>query len=107
MMTGDTIDESTPYLERLADTLVNGTIHREWVVSLGRREAISRLAHVFCEVMLRLKHAGLAQDTGCPLPLTQENLDEATGLSLVHVNRTLQDLEGKISSASDMAAHHP
>ena len=77
------------------DTLVTGAIHREWVVNLGQRDATSRLAHVFCEMMLRSEAAGLAQSRSCPLPLTQQDLAEATGLSLVHVNRTIQDLRGQ------------
>lgn len=85
---------------RIADalwrtTLVRGAISREWVVSLGQRPAVSRLAHMFCEMMLRNEEAGLAQDGSCPLPLTQGDLGEATGLSQVHVNRTLQELRAQ------------
>ena len=76
-------------------TLVDAAIYREWVVNLGQRQALSRIAHVFCELMLRLEARGLAQDKSCHLGLTQEDLGQATGLSLVHVNRTLQNLRGQ------------
>ncbi|WP_210526688.1 Crp/Fnr family transcriptional regulator [Rubellimicrobium arenae] len=76
-------------------TLVDGSIHREWVVNVGQREAPSRMAHLFCEIMVRSKQAGLAQDGTCPFPVTQADLSEMTGLSPVHVNRTLQALRGQ------------
>ena len=76
-------------------TLVDAAIYREWVVNMGQRQAPSRIAHVFCELMLRMEAVGLAQDQSCQLGLTQEDLGQATGLSLVHVNRTLQDLRGQ------------
>ena len=74
---------------------MDAAIYREWVVNLGQRQAPSRIAHVFCELMLRMEAVGLAQDRSCHLGLTQEDLGQATGLSLVHVNRTLQDLRGQ------------
>ncbi len=73
-------------------TLVDAAIYREWVVNVGHRPAISRLAHLFCEMMARMEGAGLAQDGSCYLGLTQQHLSEATGLSSVHLNRTLQEL---------------
>jgi CRP-like cAMP-binding protein len=76
-------------------TLVDAAVYREWVVNVGQRQAIGRIAHVFCEMMLRMEAVGLAQDKSCYLGLTQEHLGQATGLSLVHVNRTLQDLRGQ------------
>ena len=76
-------------------TLVDAAIHREWVVNVGQRPAISRLAHLFCEMMARMEAAGLVQDGSCHLGLTQQHLSEATGLSPVHVNRTLQDLRAR------------
>ncbi len=76
-------------------TLVNAAIYREWVVGLGKRQAISRLAHLFCEMMLRMKEAGLAQGGSCPLPITQEDVSDIAGMSPVHVNRTLQEIRGQ------------
>ena len=72
--------------------LSEGAIAREWIVNLGCRSAIERMAHLFCELMTRLGAVGLAQDGSCALPLTQADLGETLGLSNVHVNRVLQDL---------------
>jgi CRP-like cAMP-binding protein len=75
------------------DTLVDGSIFREWVANVGRRDARTRVAHLLCEFALRLKVAGLGQETHYELPMTQEQLADATGLTSVHVNRTLRGLE--------------
>ncbi|QPF84373.1 Crp/Fnr family transcriptional regulator [Bradyrhizobium genosp. L] len=74
------------------DTLVNAAIQREWTMNLGQRTALERLAHLLCEIWLRLRLAGLTKGDSCDLPLTQGDLADATGLSKVHVNRTLQEL---------------
>ena len=75
------------------DTLVDGSIFREWIANVGRRDASTRLAHVLCEFALRLKLAGLGEQTSYELPMTQDQLADAVGLTAVHVNRTLQSLE--------------
>jgi CRP-like cAMP-binding protein len=75
------------------DTLLDSSIFREWIVNVGRRDARTRLAHLLCEFSLRLKVAGLGQQTGYELPMTQEQLADATGLTSVHVNRTIKGLE--------------
>ena len=75
------------------DTLVDGSIFREWIANIGRRNARARVAHVLCEFALRLKHAGLGEETGYDLPMTQEQLGDATGLTPVHINRMLKALE--------------
>ncbi|HTU11913.1 MAG TPA: Crp/Fnr family transcriptional regulator [Allosphingosinicella sp.] len=74
------------------DTLIDGSIFREWVVNVGRRDARSRIAHLLCEFARRLEVAGLAHEYRYELPMTQEQLADATGLTPVHVNRTLQTL---------------
>jgi CRP-like cAMP-binding protein len=74
------------------ETLVNAAIQREWTMSLGQRTASERVAHLLCEIFLRLRLAGLTEGLSCDFPLTQSDLAEATGLSKVHVNRTLQEL---------------
>jgi CRP-like cAMP-binding protein len=76
-------------------TMIDAAICREWVVNVGQRPAISRLAHLFCEMMARMSLAGHARDGCCQLGLTQQHLSEATGLSSVHVNRTLQELRAR------------
>jgi CRP-like cAMP-binding protein len=77
------------------DTLVDGSIFREWIMNVGRRDARTRLAHLFCEFALRLKLAGLGRDDGYELPMTQEQLADATGLTSVHINRTIKALEAE------------
>jgi CRP-like cAMP-binding protein len=77
------------------DTLVDASIFREWIANVGRRDAITRVAHLLCEFSLRLEVAGLGEATNYELPLTQEQIGDATGLTSVHVNRTLKALEGE------------
>ena len=73
-------------------TLIDAAIFREWIVNIGQREAAGRIAHVLCETFLRLKAVGLVESHECQFPVTQQRLAEATGMSTVHVNRTLQAL---------------
>ena len=73
-------------------TLVDEAILRQWVVSLGARQADARVAHLFLELLFRLKTVGLATDKGYALPLSQEKLGECTGLSSVHVGRVVTRL---------------
>lgn len=77
---------------RWREHLLAASIQREWTVSLGLRNARERMAHLLCEVMLRLQLVGLSDGVVCEFPLTQIDLGDATGLSTVHVNRTLQEL---------------
>jgi CRP-like cAMP-binding protein len=76
----------------LWDQLVTAAIQREWTFNLGRRTAFERMAHLLCELFMRLQAAGLTGDRSCSFPLTQADLADALGLSAVHVNRTLQEL---------------
>lgn len=88
------ITRDHPHLTRVLWFLTNldAAIHREWVLSLGRRSALARMANLFCELHVRLGIVGLAEETGYALPLTQEELAECLGLTAVHVNRTLKEL---------------
>ncbi|HEX8418685.1 MAG TPA: Crp/Fnr family transcriptional regulator [Sphingomonas sp.] len=88
------ITERFPHLARVYwfATNLDAAIHREWTFSLGRRSARAKLAALFCELQLRLQVVGLADETGYDLPITQTDLAECTGLTNVHVNRTLKDL---------------
>jgi CRP-like cAMP-binding protein len=83
-----------PHLARLFwfTTNIDAAIHREWVLSLGRRSALSRTAHLFCELRVRLGIVGLAEETGYALSLTQTDIAECLGLTPVHVNRVLREL---------------
>jgi CRP-like cAMP-binding protein len=92
--------------------LVRKSCYREWIVNVGARSAVARVAHLLCETFLRLESIGGTQDHSCPFPLTQRDLADATGLTPVHVNRTVQRLreQGLVSLAQriltipDMAA---
>jgi CRP-like cAMP-binding protein len=77
----------------MVNMLVEASIFREWVTNVGRRDARSRIAHLLCEVAVRLEGQQLTEEYGCELPMTQEQLGDATGLTAVHVNRTLKALE--------------
>ena len=81
-----------PHLARLwwFTTNMDAAIHREWVLSLGRRSALSRTAHLFCELRVRLAIVGRAGEDGYPLALTQTDIAECLGLTAVHINRTLK-----------------
>jgi CRP-like cAMP-binding protein len=73
-------------------TNLDAAIHREWALSLGRRDAKSRTANLFCELRVRLGIVGLADEGGYELALTQTDLAECLGLTSVHVNRVLREL---------------
>ncbi|AWN40289.1 Crp/Fnr family transcriptional regulator [Methylobacterium durans] len=79
----------------LHQLLYQKAIDSERVLSLGQRTALQRLAHLFCELQERLQAVGLAEEDGYSLPLTQMELSELTGMTNVHVNRTLQALRGQ------------
>ena len=96
----DTILELTDNGSRLAramwwSALVAEAVEREWIVNLGQRTASERMGHLLCELFVRLRAVGLSSGDSCEMPLTQSELAETTGLSTVHVNRTLQELRGQ------------
>lgn len=74
------------------ETLIEAAIFREWVANVGRREAYTRMAHVLCELLVRLRAAGLVEDHSCNLPITQGEFGDAMGITGVHVNRVLQQM---------------
>jgi len=88
------ITERYPRLARVYwfMTNVDAAIHRELALSLGQRSAISRMAHIFCELHERLHVVGRTDGNGYELPLTQRELAECLGLTVVHANRTIQEL---------------
>jgi CRP-like cAMP-binding protein len=85
------------------DSLIDSSVFREWVVNLGRRDARARIAHLLCELADRLKASGASDGHMHDFPLTQEQIGDATGLTAVHTNRTLQSLrkDGLISLSSN------
>lgn len=76
-------------------TNLDASIHREWELSLGRRQAPGRMAHLFCELHERLGIVGLTDADGFAFPLNQNELGECLGLTAVHVNRTLRQLRDR------------
>jgi CRP-like cAMP-binding protein len=74
------------------DTLIDASVFREWVLNVGRRDAKSRVAHMLCEFALRREAAGLGSPERFELPMSQEQIADATGLTPVHVNRMLSAL---------------
>ena len=86
-----------PHLTRVFwfSTNVDAAITRELALSLGQRSAIARMAHLFCELYVRLDVVGRTKGNRYEFPLTQRELSECLGLTVVHVNRTLQELRRK------------
>jgi len=74
------------------DTLIDAAMFREWIVNVGRRSAVVRLAHLLSEIGTRLHKLGLAADDRFELPMTQLDIADALGLTPVHVNRVVQEL---------------
>lgn len=96
-ITPDQVEALTAEHPRIAQAfwwheLVNASIQREWLLSLGQRPAFQRIGHLLVELFYRLRIAGLVDGDSCDFPLTQSDLAEATGLTAVHVNRTIQEL---------------
>ncbi len=87
------LDNPTVGMAMWYETLVEGSIFREWVLNVGRRDARTRIGHLLCEFALRLEVADLGRQTSYELPITQEQLADAVALTPVHVNRTLMKLE--------------
>lgn len=85
------ITEEAPHLTRLLwlDTLVDGAIHREWIVAMGRRSKAAHLAHLVCELFVRLQVVNRTNGMSFHLPLSQAELADVLGLSLVHMNRVI------------------
>ncbi|MER0238921.1 Crp/Fnr family transcriptional regulator [Fulvimarina sp. MAC8] len=73
-------------------TLVDEAILREWIVGLGARPADRRVAHLLCELMVRLQSVGLVEDNSFHLPITQSEIGETLGVTIVHANRVLMQL---------------
>ncbi len=87
------ITKTEPHLARMLWllTVVDAAIHREWIARAGHSAAV-KVAHLLCELQVRLAIVGRADDTGFTLDLTQTDLGDMAGLTSVHVNRTLRKL---------------
>jgi CRP-like cAMP-binding protein len=90
------ITENHPHLTRIMWllTMLDAALHREWLVTMGRLTAPRQMAHLICEMYIRLQVVGLADENRFSLPMTQVDLGDALGISGVHVNRVLQELRG-------------
>lgn len=88
------ITEEHPHLTRMLWllTLIDNAIVREWLVGVGRRSAVERMAHLICELHLRLHAVERDGDDAFELPITQADLGDMLGLSVVHTNRVLRQL---------------
>ncbi|HVW56517.1 MAG TPA: Crp/Fnr family transcriptional regulator [Rhizobiaceae bacterium] len=91
------ISAEYPHLTRMLwlSTVVDAAIHRAWIVSMGRRSSVGQVAHLLCELYLRLKAVDLTRAYSFELPITQAQLGDMMGRSVVHVNRILQFLRRK------------
>jgi CRP-like cAMP-binding protein len=74
------------------ETLIDAAMFREWIVNVGRRSAVSRMAHLMAEIGKRLEVLGLSDGDHFELPMTQLDIADALGLTPVHVNRVIQEL---------------
>ena len=98
------VTESNPRLTRTLwhSTLRDASVHREWILSIGQRSGIGRIAHLICEMYVRCRAAGLTDGASFPFPLTQIELGEACGMTSVHTNRMLQQLRREEAVAMSM-----
>ncbi len=76
-------------------TLVDAAVLRTWLVNIAHRKAYQRIAHLMCELHTRLSCLGLVSGSTCAVPLTQEQLGNALGLTSIHVNRMLRRLRNE------------
>jgi CRP-like cAMP-binding protein len=83
-------------------TLIEAAIYREWMTSIGRREAFARISHLLCEIVVKMRAVGLAREHACAFPITQTEIGDALGLTTVHVNRTLKAIrEAGLATVKD------
>jgi CRP-like cAMP-binding protein len=91
------VTEDQPHLTRMLwlNTMIDAATHREWLTATGRLSAQSHIAHLICELYVRLQSVGLARDHRFDMLLTQEEIGDACGLTAVHVNRVMQELRAR------------
>jgi CRP-like cAMP-binding protein len=90
------------------DTMLDAALYRQWLINIGRRAARQRIAHLLCEIFTRLDAIGRAQVATYELPITQTDLADALGFSLVHVNKSLKRLreEGLLTFRANKVRVH-
>jgi CRP-like cAMP-binding protein len=74
------------------ECVVDAAVLSEWVVNVGRRDARSRIAHLLCEIACRMEAIGAKVGFSISFPATQTHIADMTGLTPVHVNRSLRAL---------------
>lgn len=79
----------------LADIMRNYSRQTSWIVSLGRQTAVERVYGLLAELFARLQACGRVINNRCTIPLTQQDIADAVGLTPVHVNRVLGDLRSQ------------
>lgn len=91
------ITETFPHLTRMLwlNTLIDAAIHREWLLSTGRRTPVAHIAHLLCETFTRLQQVEQVDGMSFEFPITQAELGDILGLSTVHANRSLQQLRSE------------
>lgn len=77
------------------ETLIDAGISRAWMIGMGRRSAFEQVAHLFCDLYMKLQAVGLADHYRCLLPITQIDLADALGLTSVHINRVLREMRSR------------
>ncbi|TPI18157.1 Crp/Fnr family transcriptional regulator [Mesorhizobium sp. B4-1-1] len=99
------ITERAPHPTRLLwlDTPIDGAIHREWIVAMGRRSKVLHLAHLFCKLFVRLQVVKRTNGMAFHLPVSQAELSDVLGPSVVHMNRVISALRN--SGAIGWASH--
>lgn len=88
------ITDRFPRLTRVLwfQTLVDASIHREWMLVLGKKRSRARIAQFLCEMHARLRLVGRGSSSAYALPLSQSELANITGMTAVHLNRSLKEL---------------
>lgn len=89
--------EADPKLARamFAEVANRISMQEEWLFNLGRKTAIERISHLFCELTVRLERVGRVAHESFDLPLTQSQIADCMGLTPIHVNRVLQDMRAQ------------
>lgn len=84
---------------------IDHSIQSAWILALGTKRGTAKLAHLFCEMQLRLGLVGIATQVGFPMPLSQQELADYSGMTHVHLNRCLKELReaGLLSFAQGWA----
>jgi CRP-like cAMP-binding protein len=74
----------------VAQAMVESSIYRQWMLTVGRRSAHARVAHLLCEFAVRLGDGGITPERVYHIPMTQHQIGDAVGISPIHVNRVLR-----------------